>query len=264
MIASVDPRTGETRETFRDHDKAEVERRLERAARAFERHRRTSFGDRARALARAAELLETEKRAYGRIMTEEMGKPIRAAVQEAEKCAWACRYYAEHGDRFLAVETVDLDGSQGQVMYQPLGPVLAVMPWNFPFWQVIRFAAPAIMAGNVGLLKHAANVPRCALALEELFERAGFEDDVFQTLLIGSDRVAAVIEDRRIAAVTLTGSTRAGSAVASTAGRQIKKSVLELGGSDPFVVLASADLEEAARTAARARTVNNGQSCIAA
>ena len=264
MIASVDPRTGTTRETFQPHDAAEIERRLARAASAYERHRRASFADRAHALIRAAAILESEKESYGRMMTEEMGKPIAAAVQEAEKCATACRYYAEHGERFLADVPVDLGGAEGRVTHHPIGPVLAVMPWNFPFWQVIRFAAPTLMAGNVALLKHAANVPRCALALEDLFARAGFGDGVFQTLLIGSAAVAGIIEDPRVAAVTLTGSTRAGSAVASTAGRVVKKTVLELGGSDPFVVMPSADLAEAARTAARARTINNGQSCIAA
>ena len=264
MIRSVDPRTGETRETFQAHDASEIERRLGRAAAAFDVHRRTSLADRARALTRAAEILESEKTAYGRMMTEEMGKPIVAAVQEAEKCALACRYYAEHGARFLADEPAGLDDADAWVTYQPIGAVLAIMPWNFPFWQVIRFAAPSLMAGNVGLLKHAGNVPRCALALEDLFLRAGFGEGVFQALLVGSDRVAAIIEDPRIAAVTLTGSNRAGSAVAATAGRVIKKTVLELGGSDPFVVMASADLREAARTAARARTINNGQSCIAA
>jgi succinate-semialdehyde dehydrogenase/glutarate-semialdehyde dehydrogenase len=264
VIASVDPRTGETRERFHAHDGAEIERRLARAAAAFETHRRSTFAERAAGLVRAAEILESEKRAYGRMMTEEMGKPLAAAVQEAEKCAAACRYYAAHGERFLAAEPVALDDADAHVSHEPIGAVLAVMPWNFPFWQVIRFAAPALMAGNVALLKHAANVPRCALALEDLFARAGFGDGVFQTLLVESDAVAAIIEDRRVAAVTLTGSNRAGSAVASTAGRVIKKTVLELGGSDAFVVMPSADLAEAARTAVRARTINNGQSCIAA
>jgi succinate-semialdehyde dehydrogenase / glutarate-semialdehyde dehydrogenase len=215
-------------------------------------------------MTRAAEILEGEKESFGRLMTQEMGKPLRAALEEAAKCATGCRYYAENAERFLADEGVETSATRSYVRYQPLGPILAIMPWNFPFWQVFRFAAPALMAGNVGLLKHASNVPQCALAVEEIFRRAGFPEGCFQTLLIGSDRVPRVLDDPRVRAATLTGSTPAGSRVAEGAGRQIKKTVLELGGSDPFIVMPSADLEEAIATAVKARTINNGQSCIAA
>jgi succinate-semialdehyde dehydrogenase/glutarate-semialdehyde dehydrogenase len=197
-------------------------------------------------------------------MVLEMGKTMKAAVEEAVKCAWGCRYYAENAERFLADDVVQTNATRSYVAYQPIGPILAVMPWNFPFWQVFRFAAPALAAGNVALLKHASNVPQCALAIEEIFHRAGFPEGCFQTLLIETEHVRQVIEDPRVMAVTLTGSTGAGSAVAGTAGKQIKKSVLELGGSDPFIVMPSADLEAASRTAVKARTINNGQSCIAA
>jgi succinate-semialdehyde dehydrogenase / glutarate-semialdehyde dehydrogenase len=212
----------------------------------------------------AAEILENEKADFGRIMTVEMGKTIKAARDEAVKSASGCRYYAENAEKFLRDEPVPTEGGTSYIAYQPIGPVLAVMPWNFPFWQVFRFAAPALMAGNVGLLKHASNVPQCALAIEDIFRRAGFPDGAFQTLLIGSAQVPRVIDDARVMAVTLTGSEPAGRQVASQAGRQIKKSVLELGGSDPFIVMPSADLRAAAATAVKARTINNGQSCIAA
>jgi succinate-semialdehyde dehydrogenase/glutarate-semialdehyde dehydrogenase len=263
-IASVNPATGETLRSFEPHSNAEVERRVALAAELFLRWRGTSFAERAARLLRAADLLESRKQEWGRIMTLEMGKPIGAAIAEAEKCAWVCRYYAENAERFLADEPAATDASKSFVRYEPLGPVLAVMPWNFPFWQVFRFAAPALMAGNVGLLKHASNVPQCALAIETIFREAGAPDGAFQTLLVGSERVAALIDDPRIAAVTLTGSEGAGVSVGRAAGAQIKKAVLELGGSDPFVVMPSADLAAAAATAVKARTINNGQSCIAA
>jgi len=264
MIATVNPATGETLQAFSSTSEREVDERLTAATRAFMEHRRTSFAERSRLMLRAADVLESEKEKFGRLMTLEMGKPIGAAIAEAEKCALACRYYAEHAESFLADEPADVQGGKAWVSFQPLGVVLAVMPWNFPFWQVIRFAAPALMAGNVGVLKHASNVPQCALALEEIFRRAGFAEGVFQTLLVESSEVAKLIADRRISAVTLTGSEGAGRAVASAAGSNLKKTVIELGGSDPFVVMPSADLESAVETAVTARMINNGQSCIAA
>ena len=263
-IASINPATGETIKTFEELSDSEIEDKLQNAAETFREYRRTSFADRAERMARAARVLEDKKKQFAETMTGEMGKPIKAAVAEAEKCAWVCRFYSENAEQFLADEAVETNATRSYVHYQPLGPVLAVMPWNFPFWQVFRFAAPALMAGNVALLKHASNVPACALAIEDIFREAGFPAGAFQTLLVGSDKVARVIEDDRVAAVTLTGSEPAGSKVASLAGKLIKKSVLELGGSDPFIVMPSADLDEAARTAVTARTINNGQSCIAA
>ncbi|HTS65408.1 MAG TPA: NAD-dependent succinate-semialdehyde dehydrogenase [Candidatus Acidoferrales bacterium] len=261
MIASINPATGETLATFEPLTAAQIEDKLARADTAFRTYRRTAFAERAGWLTRAAEILESEKDAFGRIMTLEMGKPIESARQEAAKCALACRYYVEHGERLLADEPVT---PEGFIRYQPIGPVLAVMPWNFPFWQVFRFAAPALIAGNAGLLKHASNVPQCAVAIEEIIRRAGFPPDVFQTLLIGSDAVERLIRDPRIKAATLTGSEPAGRKVAAQSGSEIKKTVLELGGSDPFVVMPSADLDAAIRTAVQARCINNGQSCIAA
>jgi succinate-semialdehyde dehydrogenase/glutarate-semialdehyde dehydrogenase len=263
-IASINPANGETLRTFEPLSGAEIERRLAIAAAEFPRWRGVPFAERAGRMLKAAQLLEERKQSLGRVMTLEMGKPVNSAVAEAEKCAWVCRYYAENAERFLADESAPTDASRSFVRYEPLGPVLAVMPWNFPFWQVFRFAAPALMAGNVGLLKHASNVPQCALAIEEIFRLAGFPEGAFQTLLIGSDRVQALIEDGRIVAVTLTGSEGAGVSVGRSAGAALKKCVLELGGSDPFIVLPSADLEAAAATAVKARTINNGQSCIAA
>jgi succinate-semialdehyde dehydrogenase/glutarate-semialdehyde dehydrogenase len=264
VIASINPANGETLRTFAELTDGQLEEKLAGAERAFAAYRRTSFADRARWLTAAAGILEAEKDRIGRIMTLEMGKPIAAARAEAVKCAWACRYYAERGEGLLAAEAIDAGAGRNSVRYQPLGPVLAVMPWNFPFWQVFRFAAPALMAGNVGLLKHASNVPQCALEIEKIFRRAGFPEGVFQTLTIGSKRVRRLVEDARVKAATLTGSEPAGAQVASQAGRGIKKSVLELGGSDPFVVMASANLDRAVRAAVDARIVNNGQSCIAA
>src|SRR5262249_49905975 len=215
-------------------------------------------------MSRAAEILEAGKEIFGRMMTQEMGKPLQAAIQEAEKSAFGCRYYAQNAQKFLADEEASTSAARSFVRYQPIGPVLAIMPWNFPFWQVFRFAAPGLMAGNVGLLKHASNVPQCALAIEEIFRTAGFPEGAFQTLLVGSDRVSGVIADPRIAAITLTGSVGAGSKVAAAAGKEIKKTVLELGGSDPFIVMPSADFDRAVETAVQARVINNGQSCIAA
>jgi succinate-semialdehyde dehydrogenase/glutarate-semialdehyde dehydrogenase len=263
-IATINPATGETLKSFEPLRESELEEKLMRAAETFRAYRRTSFAERARWMTSAATILENEKQRFGQLMTTEMGKSFKAAIQEAEKCARVCRYYAEQAERFLADELVQTDATRSYICYQPIGPVLAVMPWNFPFWQVFRFAAPALMAGNTGLLKHASNVPQCALAIEEIFLRAGFPEGAFQTLLIGSDMVSRVLEDERVAAATLTGSEAAGSQVASTAGKQIKKTVLELGGSDPFIVMPSADLEEAVKTGVKARTINNGQSCIAA
>jgi succinate-semialdehyde dehydrogenase/glutarate-semialdehyde dehydrogenase len=263
-MQSINPATGETLKTFEAHTPAQVEERLRRAVEAFQTLRATPFSKRAEWMQRAAQILEAEKDTFARTMTLEMGKPIGAAVAEAEKCAWVCRYYAENAAQFLADEVIATNAARSLVHYEPLGAVLAIMPWNFPFWQVFRFAAPALMAGNTGLLKHASNVPQCAMAIEDIFIRAGFPAGAFQTLLIGSQRVAAVLDDERIKAVTLTGSGPAGSQVASQAGKRIKKSVLELGGSDPFIVMPSADLEKAITTAVTARTINNGQSCIAA
>jgi succinate-semialdehyde dehydrogenase / glutarate-semialdehyde dehydrogenase len=263
-IASTNPATGETLRTFDALSTAELDSKIQRAFDAFHSHRRTSFADRAARMLRAAQILEADKERIARIMTIEMGKPIKSAGDEVMKCAWACRYYAENAEQALADEAIATNASRSFVRFQPLGVVLAVMPWNFPFWQVFRFAAPALMAGNTGLLKHSSNVPQCALAIEEVLVRAGFTDGEFQTLLIESNAVGQVIDDRRVAAVTLTGSEPAGMQVASAAGKQIKKTVLELGGSDPFIVMPSANLEEAAGTAVKARTVNSGQSCIAA
>ncbi|MDQ2976427.1 MAG: NADP-dependent succinic semialdehyde dehydrogenase [Acidobacteriota bacterium] len=263
-IASVNPTTGETLKTFEPLTEAEINEKLEQASQAFRSYRQTSLADRERWMLRAAEILETEKQSFARLMTTEMGKPIKGAVGETEKCAWVCRYYAEAAKHHLADKVIETNASRSYVRFQPLGPVLAVMPWNFPFWQVFRFAAPALMAGNVGLLKHASNVPQCALAIEDIFRRAGFPNGAFQTLLVGSDVVKRILTDSRVVAATLTGSEPAGRSVASVAGKEIKKTVLELGGSDPFIVMPSAHLEEAVTTAVKARTINNGQSCIAA
>jgi succinate-semialdehyde dehydrogenase/glutarate-semialdehyde dehydrogenase len=263
-IATTNPATGEVVKTFEPLTPAEIEKKLQLAASAFRTHRRTTFADRAAKMMRAAEILENEKDECARLMTLEMGKPLKAAVAEAQKCAVGCRYYAEHAEKFLADEVVETGARRSFVRYLPIGPVLAIMPWNFPFWQVMRFAAPALMAGNVGLLKHASNVPQCALKIEEILHRAGFAEGVFQTLLIGSAPVDGILNDRRVAAATLTGSEQAGIQVGVSAAKRIKKVVLELGGSDPFVVMPSADLDAAVATAVEARIQNNGQSCIAA
>jgi succinate-semialdehyde dehydrogenase/glutarate-semialdehyde dehydrogenase len=263
-ISTVNPATGKTLRTFEPHSAAKVNEALDRAVAAYREHRRTSFADRASRMRNAAVILDAESRQLGQLMTLEMGKPIKAGIAEAEKCATACRYYADHAERFLADCPVEMEGGKSWVAFQPIGVVLAIMPWNFPFWQVFRFAAPALMAGNAGILKHASNVPQCALAIEDILHRAGFADGVFQTLLIGSEMVEGIIADNRIAAVTLTGSEGAGRSVASAAGKNLKKTVIELGGSDPFVVMPSADLANAVSAAVTARMINNGQSCIAA
>src|SRR5882724_5037239 len=263
-IASINPATGETLKTFQALSERQLDEKLQLAANTFRGYRRTSPADREPLMVSAAEILEADKERFARLMTTEMGKPLKAAIQEVEKCARVCRYYSEYARDHLADKIVESDASRSYVHFQPLGPVLAVMPWDFPFWQVFRFAAPALMAGNVGLLKHASNVPQCALAIEEIFQRAGFPEGAFQTLLIGSEAVERVLNDARVVAATLTGSEPAGRSVASIAGKQIKKTVLELGGSDPFIIMPSADLEVAVTTAVKARTINNGQSCIAA
>ena len=266
-IASVNPATGETIKTFDSLAIEELDAKLARAAEAFQSYRLTSFAQRAGWMRAAADILDREADAIAATMTTEMGKTLKSAKAEAQKCAKACRFYAEHAEAFLADEPADpavVGARRAFIRYLPIGPVLAVMPWNFPLWQAMRFAAPTLMAGNVGLLKHASNVPQTALFLEDLFSRAGFPDGAFQTLLIGSDLVERVLRDPRVMAATLTGSTPAGQAVASAAGQEIKKTVLELGGSDPFVVLPSADLDKAAEVAVVSRCQNNGQSCISA
>jgi succinate-semialdehyde dehydrogenase/glutarate-semialdehyde dehydrogenase len=263
-IASINPATGEKLKEFAAFDDQEIEKRLERAERAFAHHRREPYPKRAQLMVAVASLLEQEKEKLARIITLEMGKVLPAAMEEVEKCVRGCQFYSENAERFLEDEPAQTGAARSYVTYQPMGPVLAIMPWNFPFWQVFRFAAPALMAGNVGLLKHAANVPQCALAIEDIFRRAGFDEGVFQTLLIEAAQAEKVIVDPRVKAVTLTGSDRAGSAVASIAAREIKKSVLELGGSDAFIVMPSADFEGAVSTGVKARMINTGQSCIAA
>ena len=263
-IATVNPATGQVVKTFESLSDAQLEVKLQKAADTFLSYRKTPFAERSRLMMNAAAVLEKEKETYARVMTTEMGKTFRSAVDEAAKCGWVCRYYAENAERFLADEVVETTAKRSYIRYLPLGPVLAVMPWNFPFWQVLRFAAPALMAGNVGLLKHASIVPQSALLIEEIFKKAGFPDGAFQTLLISSQKVDRVLADPRVAAATLTGSEGAGVEVGVGAAKRIKKVVLELGGSAPFIVMPSANLEAATTTAVRARIVNNGQSCIAA
>ena len=264
MLASINPATGETLKQFSPLDPRQIEEKLAKATHAYERHRRTSFAQRAEWMMAAAHLLEQEKERLARIMTLEMGKLLRAGIEEITKCVRGCRFYSENAEHFLAAQVIPTDATQSYVRYEPIGAVLAIMPWNFPFWQVFRFAAPALMAGNVSLLKHATNVPQCALAIEDIFLGAGFEEGVFQTLLIETEQTRRLIDDSRVKAVTLTGSEHAGSEVASAAARQIKKSVLELGGSDAFIVMPGADLEAAITAGVTARTINTGQSCVAA
>src|SRR5947199_10005438 len=263
-IASINPATGQVLRTFEPLADWQIEAKLRLAAETFPKFRKLAFADRARMMSKAADILEGEKETLGRLMTTEMGKTFRSAVDEAVKCASGCRYYAENAERFLADEVVQTTAKRSYIRYQPLGVVLAVMPWNFPFWQVFRFIAPGLMAGNVGLLKHASIVPQSALLIEEIFKKAGFPDGAFQTLLIGAQQVDGVLSDDRVAAATLTGSEGAGIQVGVSAAKRIKKVVLELGGSDPFIVTPHANLDQAIATAVEARIINNGQSCIAA
>ena len=264
-FTTINPATGEVIATFTPLSADEIDAKLVLAASAFQTYRQTTFAQRSAWMTRAAEILDTEKQSIAKVMTLEVGKILKASLAEVEKCAAACRYYADHAEQFLADQPYKIDGgAEAYVRCRPLGVILAVMPWNFPLWQVVRFAAPALMAGNVGLLKHAENVPQCALILEDAFRRAGFAEGVFQALLIETPQIQSVLEDPRIAAATLTGSERAGIAVGAQAGRTLKKTVLELGGSDPFIVMPSADLDGSVQTAIQARTLNNGQSCIAA
>lgn len=263
-IATINPATGEVIKKFDPLTDTQVDEKIAKASKAFRSFRYTSFSDRARWMNKAADILESDKAPLGRLMTLEMGKTLGSAIAEAEKCAGACRYYAERAAHFMADELIPTPASKSYIHYQPLGIVLAVMPWNFPFWQAFRFIAPGLMAGNVGLLKHASNVPQCALKIEEILSRAGFPEGVFQTLLIGASQVDRVLADPRVTAATLTGSEQAGIQVGVSAAKRIKKVVLELGGSDPFIVMPSAHLDEAAATAVKARVLNNGQSCISA
>lgn len=263
-IATINPATGEVVKQFQALTDAQVDERIAKAAKAFQSFRKTSFADRAKWMLKAGEILEAEKAELGRLMTLEMGKTLSSAIAEAAKCATGCQYYAENAERFIADEVIETSAAKSYIHYQPVGIVLAVMPWNFPFWQVFRFIAPGLMAGNVGLLKHASNVPQCALKIEDILLRAGFPAGVFQTLLIGASQVDRILNDPRVAAATLTGSEQAGIQVGISAAKRIKKVVLELGGSDPFIVMPSANIQEAASTAVKARVINNGQSCIAA
>ena len=263
-IATINPATGETLKTFTPLTAEEIESKLALAQSTYENYRHTTFEQRSQWLNQAADILDRDRLQFAKTMTTEMGKTLKSAIAEVEKCAKVCRFYAVKAPEFLADVSIESDASNSYIAYQPLGVILAVMPWNFPFWQVFRFAAPALMAGNVGILKHASNVPQCALAIADILAQAGFPSGAFQTLLIGASQVKPIMEDERVKAATLTGSEPAGAALASTAGQQIKKVVLELGGSDPFIVLENADVEAAVAAAVEARMLNNGQSCIAA
>lgn len=263
-IQTINPTTGKVEKTFSELTKIEVYELVEKAHDAFLEWRKTDFATRSKLMKKAAEILKEQKEYYGKILTLEMGKPITQAIAEVEKCAWVCDYYADNGERILEKEIVITDASESFIRFDPIGVVLAVMPWNFPFWQVFRFAAPALMAGNVGILKHASNVPQSALAIEEIFIKAGFPHNVFKTFLIGSSLVKDLIDHPKVKAATLTGSEPAGKQVAQACGGNLKKSLMELGGSDPFIVLEDANIDEAVKTAVSARIINNGQSCIAA
>lgn len=263
-IQTIYPATGKIIKTYQEMSAAEVAKNISAAQRAFIDWRQTDFATRAKHMHKAAQILRNDKKKYAELMTLEMGKPIKEGLGEVEKCAWACEYYAENAEKFLQPETITTDAKKSFVIFQPLGVVLAIMPWNFPFWQVFRFAGPALMAGNAGVLKHASNVPGCALAIEDIFRKADFPENLFRSLLIGSAQVNAVIENPQIAAVTITGSTAAGRAVAAKAGSCVKKTVLELGGSDAYIILADANLAAAVDICVAAKLVNSGQSCIAA
>lgn len=263
-IEVINPATSKKIKTYKEMSPQETAEVIDQTHAAWLKWRETSFEDRAKYMLNAAEILRKEKEKLGRLMTDEMGKVTRAGIAEAEKCAWVCEYYAENAHKFLQTELIETDASKSYVSFRPLGVILAVMPWNFPFWQVMRFAAPALMAGNAGILKHASNVPGCAMAIEGIFRRAGFPKNVFRSILVGSEQVGDIIANDKIRAVTLTGSTPAGKAVAAKAGEMLKKTVLELGGSDPYIILEDADLESAAETCVTSRLINTGQSCIAA
>jgi len=263
-IATINPTSGKTEKVFTELSKTELIKKIESAEDAFQKWRQTNYETRKLSMLEAANILRSEKEKFGKLLTTEMGKTISQAISEVEKCAWVCEYYAENAEKILAEEIIQTDADKSFVRFDPLGVILAVMPWNFPFWQVFRFAAPALLAGNTALLKHASNVPQCALAIEEIFSRAGFPQNVFQTLLIGSSLVDEVIRHPFVKAATLTGSEPAGKSVASACGKLLKKTVMELGGSDPFIVLDDADIHNAVNTGVTARLINNGQSCIAA
>lgn len=260
----VNPANGNKIDDFEKLDQSTLDQHIEQCWKTWQNWRLTSLTERSSKMMKAAAVLRENQNSYAELMAREMGKPVSSGISEIEKCAWVCEYYAEHADQFLSRIEVKTDATHSFVTFEPLGPVLAVMPWNFPFWQVFRFAAPALMAGNGGLLKHASNVPGCAIAIEEVFQKAGFPEHLFKALLIGSDQVERVIRHSKVMAVTLTGSTPAGKSVAAIAGEELKKSVLELGGSDPYIILEDADLPKAAETCAASRMINGGQSCISA